>query len=267
MKFAIVKRTLAAQLVIVAVASLALTSLALTNFALAQEGSGEAAKQATAEAIATRQSSQQENENWSAEKAALVARYRAAKINVAWLTDRQTEERARVTAIDDRIAELGRRLSESERLERSMQDTLMVIFERLEDSVAASLPFLPTERQLRLQSLDAELVRPDVASGEKLRRLLEALQVEAGYGASVEVYQDQITLEGTELHADILRLGRVALFWRTPDGDRVGTYDQATGQWAELPGGEKRTIAMAMEMATRQRPMEIIALPLGRINP
>ena len=138
---------------------------------------------------------------------------------------------------------------------------------RLEESVATSLPFLPAERELRLASLSSELVRPDVASGEKLRRLMEALQVEASYGASVEVYQDQISLAGVDLNADVLRLGRVALFWSTPDGSRVGTYDQATNQWTELSDGENRTIAMAMEMATRQRPMELIAMPLGRINP
>jgi len=253
MRFAIFKRTLL----------MIFTSMSLAGVAFAQED----AQQSTAEAIATRQASQQQNENWSAEKSALVARYRAAKTNVGWLSDRETEERDRANSIEERIAELGRRLAESDRLERSMQDTLMVIFERLEESVATSLPFLPAERQVRLESLGAELVRPDVASGEKLRRLLEALQVEASYGASVEVYQDRIMLAGIELHTDILRLGRVALFWRTPDGDRVGTFDQANNEWVELTGGENRPIAMAMEMATRQRPMEIIAMPLGRINP
>ncbi|MFT5233736.1 MAG: hypothetical protein ACI9UK_000994 [Candidatus Krumholzibacteriia bacterium] len=254
MRFAIFERTMVMGLIL---------ALGLAGLAVAQDDP----RESTNEAIDTRQASQQKNENWSAEKSALVARYRAAKANVSWLQDRQSEERNRVTAIEERIAELGRRLDESDRLERSMQDTLMVIFDRLEDNVATSLPFLPTERQLRLESLAGELVRPDVASGEKLRRLLEALQVEASYGASVEVYQGVITLDGVELNTDILRLGRVALFWRTPDGGRVGTYDQASGQWAELSGGENRVISMAMEMATRQRPMEIIAMPLGRINP
>ena len=97
--------------------------------------------------------------------------------------------------------------------------------------------------------------------------MLEALQVEAGYAGSVEVYQDQIELAAASLHADILRVGRVALFWRTPDGSRVGTYDQAAGQWTELSDREKRPIALAMEMATRMRPVEISELPLGRITP
>ena len=225
------------------------------------------ARQNTEQAIAARQQTQQQQDNWSDEKSALVARYRAAKANVDWLNDRKAEEEDRLAAIDGRISELGRRLAESDRLESSMQDTLQVIYDRLEESIQHSLPFLPAERRLRLESLANELVRPDVASGEKLRRLLEGLQVEAGYAATVEVYQDGITVADEDLHADILRLGRVALFWRTPDGDRVGTFDQATDQWVELPGGAKRNIALAMEMATRMRPVEIIGLPLGRIAP
>lgn len=227
----------------------------------------EDARQATAEAITTRQQTQAQKDDWSEDKSALVARFRAAKANVAWLRDRRQEEEARAVAVENRVAELDRRLDEADRLEGSMQDTLLVIYDRLEQSVQRSLPFLPSERRLRLESLANELVRPDVASGEKLRRLLEALQVEAGYAASVEVYQDRITVGGEDLHADILRLGRVALFWRTSDGDRVGTYDQAAAAWSELPGGENRNIALAMEMATRMRPVEIIGLPLGRIAP
>jgi len=234
---------------------------------LAQESDAGQARRATDQAIATRQQTQLQNDAWSDEKDALVARYRTAKANVAWLGKRKTEQLARVEAVEARVAELDRRLDEADRLADSMQDTLQVIFDRLEQSVRHSPPFLPTERQARLVSLSGELVRPDVAAGEKLRRLLEALQVEAGYAASVEVYQDQIEVAGVALHADILRVGRVALFWRTPDGDRVGTYDQAGHQWTELSGRENRNIALAMEMATRMRPVQISDLPLGRITP
>ncbi len=233
--------------------------------AVAQDSGVDRARQATDEAIVTRQQTQEQKDAWSGEKAALVARYRAAKAKVTWLDKRRSEEQAQVVAIEARVAELGRRLAEADRLESSMQDTLQVIYDRLADSIQESVPFLPDERETRLASLATELVRPDVASGEKLRRLLEALQVEASYAATVEVYQDRIMVAGTEVHADILRVGRVALFWRTPDGDRVGTFDQAVRQWIELPSRQKRSIALAMEMATRMRPVEISELPLGRI--
>lgn len=229
-------------------------------------GTGEEARQDTEQAIDTRQQTQQRQDEWAEEEADLVRRFRSASAGVQWLKERKAEETAKAQALDDRVAELQRRLGEADRLEGSMQDTLMVIFRRLEESVAASLPFLPEERNLRLAAVGDELVRPDVTSAEKLRRLLEALQVEAGYASSVEVYQDLIDLESEQLHADILRIGRVALFWRTPDGDRVGHFDQAAGRWTGLPGGAKRRIGLAMEMASRMRPVELIDLPLGRVG-
>jgi len=219
------------------------------------------------ETIETRLLTQQEKDQWSAEKAQLVQRFRAAQANVTWLENRRGDELARVEALEGRVAEFQRRLGEADRLEGSMQDSLEVVLDRLADSIDRGLPFLPTERAARLEQVRAELAKPDVSSAEKLRRLLEALQIEASYAASVEVYQDRIQVDAQDVHADILRLGRLSLFWRTPDGARVGVYDPAAGVWTELSGAHKRRITRAMEMATRMRPVEIIDLPLGRITP
>lgn len=227
---------------------------------------GEQARLNTAQAIETRQETQKRQDEWSEEKDDLVRRFRSATAEVQWLQERKAEESAKAKALDDRVAELQRRLGEADRLESSMQDTLMMIFHRLEESVAASLPFLPQERNLRLAAVVNELVRPDMTSAEKLRRLLEALQIEAGYASTVEVYQDMIVVEGEQIHADVLRVGRIALFWRTPDGDRVGNFDLSVARWTELPGRAKRRIGRAMEMATRVRPVELIDLPLGRVG-
>ncbi len=213
------------------------------------------------------QQTQQRQEDWAAERSDLLVRYREAKANVQYLTERVALESEKSAALDERIAELRRRLAESQRLAASVQDTMNAVLVRLEDWFARDLPFLPAERATRLASLREELVRPDVASAEKLRRLLEALQVEAGYGATVEVYQDQIELMGEDLFVDVLRLGRLSLFWRTSDGKRVGEYDRGSGCWVELPGKHNRSIMLAMEMASRMRPVELINLPLGRIAP
>ena len=218
-------------------------------------------------AVSTRQDTQLRLDDWAEEKAGLTSRYRSALAGVEWLGRRKSEETEKLDALEARIAEMSRRLSEAQRLESSIQDSLMVILVKLEDSVRHGLPFLPRERALRLGSVRQDLIQPHIPPAEKLRRLLEALQIEAGYASTVEVYQDRIGIDGQEVHADILRLGRLSLFWRTPDGDRVGHFDRAQGRWIELSGGYERAIARAMEMATRMRPMELIDLPLGRIQP
>ena len=224
-------------------------------------------KDTVADAVATRAATQEQQDAWAAQRSELLARYRAAKETTAWLEDRRDAAAARVEAMAERVAELERRLAEADRLEGSMQDTLLVLVDRLEASVARSLPFLAEERAARLASVRADLARPDVPAAEKLRRVLEALLVEAGYGGSVEVVQDRIAVDGEEIHADVLRLGRAALFWRTPDGARAGVYDPGLGAWVERGAGERRRIGLALEMASRTRPVEVLDLPLGRIEP
>ena len=77
--------------------------------------------------------------------------------------------------------------------------------------------------------------------------------VEAQYGETVEVTPRTVAVGDEEIHADVLRIGRLALFWRSPDGSRVGTWDPAVGAWIELDGGA-RIIGRAMEMATAHAP-------------
>jgi hypothetical protein len=217
--------------------------------------------------IQIEQGTQQKQDAWADEKAELQARYRTAKANVAYLTEKRDAEAEKAAALQERVAELKRRLAESQRLQESLEDTLSAILHRLEDWVDRDLPFLPEERTARLDLLRQELARPDVPGSDKLRRLLEALQVEVAYGGTVEVYQGQITVNTEELFADILRLGRISVFWRTPDGDRVGEFDRARQDWIELPAKYRRAIGVAMDMAARIRPVELVSLPLGRIQP
>jgi len=218
------------------------------------------------ETVGTYQQTQAAKSEWAREEDALTARYRAARANVEYLDAQRGIRQARVDALNERIAEFERRLTEATRLKDSIQDTLDMVLLQLEDWVESDLPFLAEERARRVASLKEEMARPDATSAEKLRRLLEGLQVEAGYGASVEVTESRIEIGGEELYVDVLRLGRLALFWKTPDGKRVGEYDRASGGWRELDGKHRRNITTAMEMATRMRPIELIALPLGRIS-
>ncbi len=219
------------------------------------------------ETIDTEQTTQELRDEWATEKTALENRYRVASSNVEWLRERIAVEEQRAAGLDDRVGELERRLAESGRLQAVIQDSMVVVLQRLEKAVAADLPFLAEEREARLRSLRGELARPEVNSAEKLRRLLEGLLVEAQYGETVEVTQQRIAIDGQEKFVDMLRLGRLAMFWRTPDGNQIGTWDPVSQSHVELPGRYSRTLQKAMEMATRMRPVQLLSLPLGRIAP
>jgi hypothetical protein len=217
--------------------------------------------------VTTHQETQKKQDTWASEQAELTLRYWNAKANIDYLEKRKAYEETEVKALEGGIAELERRLVESIRLNESLQDTLNAVVGRLEAFVNRDLPFLMEERAARLASLKDEVARPDVTGAEKLRRVLEALQVEANYGNTVEVYQEQVRVGEEDIFADMLRIGRVSVFWRTPDGKRVGEYDRATGKWVELDGKYVRPVNMTVEMASRIRPTELVELPLGRIEP
>jgi hypothetical protein len=218
-------------------------------------------------AVATDQAAQQQVEAWAAERTGLQARHRQLEQDMAFLERRLERERTTTAALEAKVAEFERRLVESERLTESLEDTLSVLVERLETAVTADLPFLAGERSGRLALLDRELGNPDSSAAEKLRRVLEAYQVEAGYGGTVEMVVSTLDVAGEEVRADVLRLGRLALFWATPDRSRVGLFDPAAGAWTELDRGAHRAVLQAMDMAARTRPVEVIGLPLGRIEP
>lgn len=244
----------------------ALAALALVGPSTAQDDA-EAVRGTVDGTVEIQKETQQKQDDWSAERAALMARYETAKANVEFLERTIVIENKEVAALESAIAELERRLDESDRLNAVLEDTLNAIVGDLEAWVARDIPFLEEERQQRLESLKNEMARPDVTGAEKLRRVLEALQVEANYGNTVEIHQTDVELAGERLSVDLLRLGRVHVFWRTPDGKRVGEYDRASRAWVELPDKYSHNIGTAMEMASRIRPVEITSLPLGRIVP
>ncbi len=243
-----------------------LATLGLALFvALPSGGQDATLADAASEAMDVRRGTQADQDAWAAERDDLTARWRALRHETAWLAERAELEGSRTTALQDRVDELTRRMDEARRLEAGLQDSLLTVLGRLERAVAADLPFLPDERSRRLTALDRDLARPDTAPAEKLRLLLEALQVEASYGGSVETGDQRIEVAGETLTVDMLRVGRTCLFWRTPDGGRVGAWDPASRAWIELDDRHRRDISMAMDMAARLRPVEVLPLPVGRI--
>lgn len=206
-------------------------------------------------------------DDWSTQKAALETRYKTAQANIPYLQERLARQREVAATLDGQVAELERRLKESARLQAVVQDTLDAVLGRFEKVVARDLPFLPAERQARLEGLRRLNSQTETPPAEKLRRLLEAMLIEAQYGETVEVAPQTITVAGREIHADILRVGRLAMFWRSPDKKLVGAWDPSQGAWVALDDGYKRAVLRSMEIGSRLRPAQIVSLPLGRIAP
>ena len=219
------------------------------------------------QAIEIRQQTQKKEDTWAGMKVELTARYRSLKANQEYLEKLKFKNEKSLCVLNARLAEFERKIKESARIREELQSYLESVVVQLEEFIKKDFPFLLKERATRLASIKETLTRPDKPAAEKYRRAMEALQIEAEYGRTVEVYQDTIDLNGQSVLMDILRLGRLSLFYQTPDGKMVGHYDRAAGRWVSLPSRYRREINNAVDMARRQRTIDLVRLPIGRIVP
>lgn len=216
--------------------------------------------------VGTYQKMQQAEDRWAIQKDKLVAQYETLESELAQLEKHNRDLAVKLTACGERIAEARRTIVETGRVKAHMQGTLETIVARLETFITTDVPFLSEERFHRVKELRSLLSKPDVALAEKCRRTLEALHVETEYGRDFNVSGATITMADQILAVDVLRAGRLSLFCRTPDGKKIGWYDRAKGKWQPLSAGYMRDIDQTFDMVMRHCPVEIVRLPLGRIE-
>lgn len=207
---------------------------------------------------------QKTKETWMDEKKELLSGLEALEEENRKLEREKTVLGRNRTHLEEGIVAIRRELEEGRRLEEEVDEKVEDIFVRLKGEVEEDLPFLREERTRRLAMLEDLLADPESASAEKLRRVLEALRIEADYGFASEVTQESLEMEGREVVAQVLRLGRIALFYRTGDGS-VGIYDMAEKAWKPLEPSWEPRLGRAFEMASRKRAPDLVLLPVGRI--
>ena len=223
-------------------------------------------KKSVSETVGIQQRTQEMEDDWAGEKAGLETRYHQLKAKGDHLRKRVARLKEEVAHQQEQVAEYERKLVVSTEVREELSAELAATLNRLDAWVSEDLPFLPDERDNRLHALK-EVMVSDVSMAEKLRRVMEALQIEMKYGNTVGTYQDTIEIDGTHVLVDVFRLGRLSQFYKTPDDGQVGHYDPVTRRWVRLPAKYRRVIDRAMEMANRRRPIEFVQIPIGRIEP
>ncbi len=217
------------------------------------------------ESISIRQEAQKEFEKWADEKSALETEFE----NLTQTRERLAAEVERLTretdAKEEKIAAIDRQIRSMEIISEDFAPFLENAYAKLAEQIEEPPPFLMEERTLRLHGLKETLDDSRVAMGEKFRKVMEALFIEAEYGNTVETYQEKIGIGREEVLATVFRLGTMALFYETLDRKGVGYYDLSENKWTPLPAEANREIREAIEIASKMRPAEIVSLPLGRI--
>ena len=167
--------------------------------------------------------------------------------------------------IDAQIVEIASINDQLDSLD-SINIDILPLLKRMVDSlnkfISLDIPFLIDERQSRLNDLDKLIIRADVTTAEKFRNIFEAYQLEANFGKTIESYQGFLNIEGNERAVDYFRLGRLGLYYRTPNGRETGFWNTNTKKWVHKGSSLDDEIKSALDIANRQAPPNFIKLPV-----
>lgn len=141
-----------------------------------------------------------------------------------------------------------------------LMSEMVVVLERF---VALDVPFLPEERTRRIDNLKNLLTRSDVSTSEKFRQILEAYQVENEYGRTIEAYRSDIVLQDLTRTVDLLRVGRIALLYRTLDGSFAGYWSSDTKTWERLPDDYDDALRKGLSIARKQAVPDLLKVPVS----
>jgi septal ring factor EnvC (AmiA/AmiB activator) len=206
--------------------------------------------------------SQQTVEKLDEETQLLLDQYRSASSALENLKEYNAQMERQVGDQKQEIARKEAELGQIEQTRRRIVPFMLRMLEVYEQLVGLDIPFLPQERQRRLDQLKKMMDRSDITLAEKYRRLLEAYRVEAEYGHTIEAYQGRLENGGEVRTVQFLRLGRVGLYYLTLDGSEAASWHPRQKRWIELGGGYCEPLKQAILIAERQLPPDLVKLPL-----
>jgi len=132
----------------------------------------------------------------------------------------------------------------------------------LEALVEADLPFLVDQRLARASELREALNDRPLEVADQAERLVAAWRQELAYGREIDSWRGLLVGDdGREV--DYLRLGRVGLYFLTPDGREGGVWSRDEARWRSLEGSVLAELRKGVAIARERRAPELLALPLS----
>jgi len=216
-----------------------------------------------AESAAAAQQAQLQVERIAADAQALAAEERELRRQIDGLARYNARLERQAADQQSRIASIAQASAEATVLAREMVPLLERMTDSLEAFVALDRPFLLEERRARIAQLRADLDRADVPLAAVFRAVLAAYRSEIAYGEGLHAHTGYIEVDGSPRAAELLRVGRLALFAQSRDGATTWHWDDTARRWAA-----REDVALTAEvraglaMARGERPRGLLLLPV-----
>ena len=193
--------------------------------------------------------------------------YRAINKEIDGLKVYNRLMKAQVNGQEAQLEDISLSMDQVDVINRQIFPLMERMIDGLEQSIKLDVPFLMEERTKRIDDLKAIMERSDVTVSEKFRKVLEAYQIENDYGTNVDFYTQTLTLEGGAPRSfNMLRIGRIGLFFQSDDTKITGMWDNDKRQWV-IKNSARNEVRKGLRMARQLIAPELIEVPVHAPKP
>ncbi|QBG37452.1 DUF3450 domain-containing protein [Litorilituus sediminis] len=167
--------------------------------------------------------------------------------------------------VDDQkanIASLQKQIDGIDKIKQGVVPLMYKMIDSLEKFIELDVPMNIERRKERVANLRTVMDDSNVTVSEQFRLVLEAYEIEAGYGTIFDAYQGEIDLGGRTLTADFVHMGRIAFVAQSLDAKHSWLWNNETRSWEELGDEYLKPVTDAIRMARKQLPMDLTKLPV-----
>lgn len=235
-------------------------ALTVSNFASADKLTD--LQQAEAKTIKASAKSQNKINNIYQQTQELLAEYRSVVDEGDVLRGYNDHVQRMVNDQKDNIASLQKQIDGIDTIKQGVVPLMYKMIDTLETFINLDVPVNVDARQARIKGLRDVMANSNVTTSEQFRLVLEAYEIEAGYGTIFDAYQGELDLGDRKLTVDFVHMGRIALVAQSLDFKNAWVWNNESRSWDELGDEYLKPVTDTIRMARKQLPMDLTKMPV-----
>lgn len=136
--------------------------------------------------------------------------------------------------LERELAKLTEQNSKKNQAQADVTPGLKQAIKILGSSVSGSLPFKIKERLKVINEIEYRLDSKAISANKAANQLWAFVEDELMIGKSSGIYNDTISINGQKKLVKVLRVGKIAMFYKTSDGE-FGVTKSEKGKWQQTP--------------------------------
>lgn len=158
---------------------------------------------------------------------------------------------------------LQKSIEDASLIERQIVPLMLRMISGLEQFIKVDLPFKVDERNERVVRIKGYLTNANISAAERFSQVLGAYSIENGYGLSIDVYTDTLSISTGDVTVNVLQVGRTGLYYQTLDGSQSGYWDKTNKAWTALESSHNEGITKAIRITQGKESKDLMLLPLA----